>query len=316
MTTVPVDGLHHVTSAAGDPERNVHFFTEVLGLRLVKQTVNFDDVTTYHLYYGNETGEPGTALTFFPFESGRPGQVGAGQVETTAFHVPADSLDYWAERLDAHDVDRDPVGERFDDEILAFRDPDGLRYELVATTAETPIEPWTGSDVPAGHAIHGFHGVTLAVSNPTPTRDLLEFMGYETTATEGEFTRLVAGGDAATVVDLHTIDRQGRPGVGTVHHVAFRVPDDETQSAWREALAERGFRVTPQKDRQYFRSIYFREENGVLFEFATEGPGFTTDESVDELGESLQLPPWLEEDRERIEAALPDLTAPAAEVSR
>ena len=319
MTKAPIQGLHHVTSTASDPIRNVRFFTDVLGLRLVKRTVNFDDVTTYHLYYGNETGDPGTALTFFPFESGRPGKVGAGQVETTAFQVPADSLDYWTERFDAHGVDYDDPTERFDatartERVLPFRDPDGLRYELVATDRDTSIEPWDDSDVPAEFAVRGFHGVTLALTETAATADLLEVMGYEETVSSGAYTRFETDGDAATVVDLHAVDERGRSGIGTVHHVAFRVPDDEAQTAWREALSERGYRVTPQKDRQYFRSIYFREQGGVLFEFATDGPGFTADEDANELGDSLQLPPWLADDRERIEAALPELGAP--EVAR
>ncbi|WP_255149380.1 ring-cleaving dioxygenase [Halorarius halobius] len=306
MATSQVGGLHHVTSVAGDPARNYRFFTEVLGLRLVKRTVNFDDVATYHLYYGNETGEPGTALTFFPFEDSAAGEVGAGQVTTTAFHVPADSLDYWVDRFDEHDIAFDAPDVRFDETVLAFRDPDGLEYELVATDRPTPIAPWS-EVVPEEHAIRGFHGVALGVTDVAATAGLLERMGYERTGeTEGR-VRYEAAGDHAVVVDLVEMETQGRPGTGTVHHVAFRVPDDDAQLAWQQRLREAGFRVTDQKDRQYFRSIYFRERNGVLFEFATEGPGFDRDESVDALGESLQLPPWLEEDREAIEARLPPL---------
>lgn len=315
MATAPIEGLHHVTSVAGDPERNVRFYTEVLGLRLVKKTVNFDDISTYHLYYGNETGEPGTAITFFPFENSRPGKVGAGQVETTQFHVPNGSLDYWVDRFDDLDVDYDEPEERFDGRVLAFRDPDGLRYELVATDEPTAIEPWADGPVSADVAIRGFYGVSLAVDAVEPTAELLELMGYEQVDEAGARRRFETDGDKATVVDLVETDQAGRPGTGTVHHVAFRVADDEAQSDWRETLGERGFRVTPQKDRQYFRSVYFRERNGILFELATEGPGFTADEAVDELGEELKLPPWLADDREQIESALPPLKG-NAEVSQ
>ncbi|KAB7513267.1 ring-cleaving dioxygenase [Halosegnis rubeus] len=313
MAKAPIQGLHHVTSMASDPDETVRFLRDVLGLRLVKQTVNFDDVTTYHLYFGNETGEPGTALTIFPFGEGQSGTVGAGQVETTAFHVPTGSLDYWADRLDSHDVDRDEVTDRFGEQVLGFRDGDGLRYELVASDASS-VEPWAGSDVPTEHAICGFHSVTLALVDTAETAGLLQFMGYEQTAEEGAYTRFETEGDRATIVDLHETSDRGQPGLGTVHHVAFRVPDDDGQFAWREALSEEGYGVTEQKDRQYFRSIYFRERGGILFEFATDGPGFTADESVDELGETLKLPEWLEGDRERIESSLSELTATPAEV--
>jgi glyoxalase family protein len=306
MATVPVEGIHHVTSVANDPTRNVRFYTDVLGLRLVKQTVNFDDVTTYHLYYGNEVGEPGTALTFFPFEDGRPGRIGAGQVQTTQFYVPAGSLDYWVARFQDHDVEHDAPEDRFGERVLAFRDHDGLEYELVASDRDTTVEPW-GEVVPTEYAIRGFYGVALAVHETDSTADLLETMGYDRVASEGRRTRFEAPGEKAVVVDLVETDVQGRPGTGTVHHVAFRVPDDDAQFDWQEALRDDGFQVTEQKDRQYFRSIYFRERNGVLFEFATDGPGFDRDESVDELGSDLKLPPWLEDDRERIESRLAPL---------
>ena len=332
MATVAIEGIHHVTSVASDPSRNVRFYTDVLGLRLVKQTVNFDDVTTYHLYYGNETGEPGTALTFFPFEDGRPGRIGAGQVQTTQFHVPAGSLDYWVERFEDHGVEYDAPEDRWDERVLAFRDHDGLEYELVATDRDTAVEPW-GEVVPTEHAIRGFYGVALAVHDVDPTADLLETMGYERVvrraterasgegndpqveASENRRTRFEAPGEKAVVVDLVESNVQSRPGTGTVHHVAFRVPDDDAQFTWQEELRDAGFQVTDQKDRQYFRSIYFRERNGILFEFATDGPGFDRDESVEQLGSALKLPPWLEDDRERIESQLPALGLDA-EVAR
>lgn len=305
----PISGLHHVTSIAGDPERNVEFYTDVLGLRLVKRTVNFDDITTYHLYYGDEVGSPGTILTFFPFGGGQSGRVGRGQTSATAFVVPSGSLEYWQGRFGDLGVEYDAVEERFDERVLPFYDHDGQPLELV--TGEADIEPWEGSDVPADHAIRGFHGVTLLSADPAATRDVLETMGYEATGTVEGRTRLVGSGERAAVVDV--VDdpdaARGMQGAGTVHHVAFRVPDDETQNAWREHLTEEGLRVTPQKDRQYFRSIYFREPGGVLFEFATDVPGFDRDEPVSELGSELKLPPWLEDDREAIEQQLPPLSA-------
>lgn len=305
-------GLHHITAVAGDPQGNRRFYTETLGLRLVKRTVNFDDVTTYHLYYGNRTGEPGTGLTFFPFEGARPGRPGRGQAVATAFAVPPGSLDYWADRLATSGATVDERTERFGADVLPFADPDGQPLELVE--ADSPVEPWGDGPVPEAHAIRGFFGVTLHSAEPDGTANVLELLGFERTGSvaepdgDGERVRYVASGDHATVVDLLRREPpQGRPGVGTVHHVAFRAADEGEQMAWREQLADAGQFVTPQKDRQYFESIYFREPGGILFEIATDGPGFTVDESVAELGSELKLPSWLEDDRESIEGALPPL---------
>ncbi|MUV86563.1 ring-cleaving dioxygenase [Natronomonas sp. CBA1123] len=304
-----ISGLHHVTAIASDPEENVDFYTDVLGLRLVKKTVNFDDVTTYHLYYGDGVGSPGTILTFFPFGAGQRGSVGRGQTSATAFVVPEGSLDYWQERFDDHGVEYDAVEERFDEHVLPFYDHDGQPLELV--TGATDIEPWDGSDVPVEHAIRGFHGVTLLSADAEATVDVLETMGYERLEETGHRTRFAGAGDRAAFVDVLDDPEAstGMQGAGTVHHVAFRVSDDDAQMAWREELAETGLRVTPQKDRRYFRSIYFREPGGVLFEFATDGPGFDADEPLAELGSELKLPPWLEADRESIERSLPPLAA-------
>ncbi|WP_135806657.1 ring-cleaving dioxygenase [Halorussus marinus] len=304
-----VNGIHHVTAIASDPRANAQFYTEVLGLRLVKRTVNFDDTSTYHLYYGDETGTPGTVLTFFPFGGGRRGRPGRGQATATAFVVPEGSLDYWADRLDAEGLDVGAPTERFGEAVLPFADPDGQPLELVA--GESDVAPWSGGPIPDEHAIRGFHGVTLHSADPEVTGSVLEAMGYESDGEDGDRRRYRTAGERATVVDLRTDDRgpRGEPGVGTVHHVAFRTPDEESQSAWRDRLSEIGLSVTSQKDRRYFRSIYVREPGGVLFEIATDGPGFTRDESVAELGSDLKLPEWLEADRERIEAGLADLDA-------
>jgi glyoxalase family protein len=308
-------GIHHVTSIASDPQANVDFYTDVLGLRLVKKTVNFDDKFTYHLYYGDEGGSPGTVLTFFPFENGSPGRVGRGQTSATAFVVPAGSVDYWLDRFDSKGIEYDAPRERFGETVVSFRDHDGQPLELVA--GESDVEPWDGGPVPADHGVRGFHGVTLDSLDPERTGEILELLGYERVDEAGERTRYRAASDRAAVVDV--LDRpdapRGREGVGTVHHVAFRAPDEETELAWREALVEAGQNVTPQKDRQYFQSIYTREPGGILFEIATDGPGFTRDESVAELGTSLKLPPWLEEDREMIEGQLPPVGTPAREAN-
>ncbi|WP_227379125.1 ring-cleaving dioxygenase [Haladaptatus halobius] len=300
-------GLHHVTSISSNPQRNVDFYTEVLGLRLVKRTVNFDDKYTYHLYYGDDVGTPGTVLTFFPFEGARQGRVGRGQTSATAFVIPEGSVDYWIDRLESKDVDVDTPHTRFDETVVPFRDHDGQPLELVTGTSD--IEPWTDGPVPADKAIRGFHSVTLDSLNPEQTSTVLETLGYESIAQDGDRTRYKTAGTRASVIDV--LDRpgaqRGQRGVGTVHHVAFRTPDTQTQEEWLAPLSEIGLRVTPQKDRQYFKSIYFREPGGILFEIATEGPGFTRDESASDLGTELKLPPWLESDRTMLEERLPEI---------
>lgn len=302
-------GIHHVTSIASDPQQNVDFYTEVLGLRLVKKTVNFDDKYTYHLYYGDEVGTPGTILTFFPFESGRPGSVGRGQTSATAFVIPEGSVEYWIDRLEAHNIVVESPRTRFDETVVPFQDHDGQPLELV--TGATDIDPWADGPVPAEYAIRGFHSVTLASLNPKQTGEVLELLGYEPTEQDDDRTRYQAASDRAAIVDVRdrTDAPRGQQGVGTVHHVAFRAPDEETQLAWREHLTESGLQVTPQKDRQYFKSIYFREPGGVLFEIATDEPGFTRDESKAELGTELKLPPWLENERRTLEERLPEINA-------
>jgi glyoxalase family protein len=311
------NGIHHVTAVAGDPEANLAFYTEVLGLRFVKRTVNFDDTATYHLYYGDETGTPGTALTFFPFDGARAGRPGRGQAVATAFAVPEGSLDYWADRLADTDATVDGRHTRFGTDVLSFTDPDGQPLELV--TADAPIDPWSEGPVPEAYGIRGFFGVTLHSADPDATANVLDLLGFSRVGSETEpddgadRVRYTTEGEHATVVDVvHRGPPRGRPGVGTVHHVAFRAPDEDTQLAWRDELTDAGQFVTPQKDRQYFRSIYFREPGGILFEIATDGPGFTADESVAELGSELKLPAWLEDERDQIEASLPPLTAEAS----
>ena len=313
LNTVP--GLHHVTAIAGDPERNLEFYTGTLGLRFVKRTVNHDDTGTYHFYYGDGMGTPGTNITFFPWTArGRSGSFGAGQTEATAYRIDPDSLGFWADRLSEESAEyaRD---DRFGDSLLRFSDPDGITLEIVASGDDesAPENPWKGSPVPTKHQLRGFRGVTLAVVDRKPTERVLARLGYEAVGSErdGKESRhryRTPAGEAGAIVDLVETDRsRGRMGIGTVHHVAFVAEDEAEERAWRGALSELGLRVTDIVDRKYFRSIYFREPGGVLFEIATKRPGFAEDEPIEELGTRLTFPDWLEADRERIEAALPDV---------
>jgi glyoxalase family protein len=311
-TTMNLPGIHHVTAIAGDPKRNVDFYTRVLGLRLVKKTVNFDDPSTYHLYYGDSVGTPGSILTFFPWAGIRRGRPGNGQVYATTFSVPAGSLNFWEARLLAHGVTPGARTTRFGDEVLAFTDPDGLILELVATAETDSRTAHTHPEISAAQGIRGFHGVSIAVVDAARTQALLtETMGYRVAQAQAGRTRLTTGaGGPGTYVDLlvdSSIPR-GLQGAGTVHHLAFQTPDDATQAQARTTLLERGYHVSPVMDRNYFHSIYYREPEGVLFEIATNPPGFAVDESVETLGESLKLPAQYESQRTEIEAALPKLT--------
>lgn len=291
----PIAGIHHVTALASDPQANVDFYTGVLGLRLVKRTVNFDDPGTYHLYYGDETGRPGTIMTFFPWPMARRGVLGAGQATVTSFSVPQGSLGYWTERLGKLGVPFEDPRPRFGEEVLTMLDPDGLKLELVARAEGR------------GHEVQGFDGVTLTEWNPEVTAEVLTgTLGFRPAGQQGDRFRFEAGASRVDVVAAPASVR-GHISAGTVHHVAWRAADGADQIAWREAVAESGLYVTPVLDRQYFHSIYFREPGGVLFEIATDPPGFTLDEPAESLGSSLKLPPWLEPERKRIEQALPPI---------
>jgi len=310
-------GIHHVTAIATDPQRNLDFYNGVLGLRLVKKTVNFDDPGTYHFYFGNEEGEPGTILTFFPWPMARRGSRGTGQTTATAFSVPEGSLGFWAERLSSEGVVAEDPKTRFAEEVLTFLDPDGLKLELVAHAEAGERPAWEAGGIAEAHAIRGFHGVTLAERELEPTARLLtETLGYRRVAESGDRTRFeAAGGGPAAIVDvLHQPgEAPGHVAAGTIHHVAFRTPSDAEQGAWLRRLAGEGHHVTPVQDRQYFHSIYFREPGGVLFEIATDPPGFALDESLDALGTGLELPPWLESRRSELEQSLPEVTLATAE---
>ncbi|MFO7321040.1 MAG: ring-cleaving dioxygenase [Chloroflexota bacterium] len=306
-------GIHHVTAIARDAQANLDFYAGLLGMRLVKRTVNFDDPNTYHFYFGDEHGRPGTLLTFFPIARAYQGEPGTGQVTVTGLSVSEISLTFWRERLQSHGVHVDDPVRRFDEQVLTFFDPDGLQLELVATQQPGPGQPWPGGPVPPEFAIHGVHHVRLREAAIEPTLPLLgDLMGFRLLATENNLSRYVigAGGPGATV-DIETApEARGRVAAGSVHHVAFRLPNDTAQGRWRERLAALGYNVTPVQDRNYFRSIYFREPGGVLFEFATDGPGFLIDENEALLGRELRLPPWLEARREDVASRLPPVIIP------
>ncbi len=305
-----VSGLHHLTAIAGDAQANVDFYAGVLGLRLVKQTVNYDDPTTRHLYYGDGVGSPGTLLTFFPWPRGGKGQAGVHQVGKLSLAIPLSSLAFWLDRLVAQGVAfKGPVlgaGAR----VLELNDPDGIRIELVTVAGPPAAVAWEGAPVPAEHAIRGLHAVQLWVLESGPTVGLLERLGYAVAGESGNIVTLRSQGTGAVEVRATGQFLKGRDGVGAVHHVAFTVPDEATQESVRELVAQLGLAPTPVRDRKYFRSVYFREPGGVLFEVATAGPGFTVDESEADLGRALQLPGNFEWYRATLDRELSPLRLP------
>jgi glyoxalase family protein len=308
------NGIHHVTAIAGPARRNLDFYTGTLGLRLVKRTVNFDDPSTYHFYYGDETGRPGTILTFFPWEHVAAGRLGVGETQETVFRVPEGSIGYWTHRFVEKGVAQDAVEKRFGETVLSFKDPDGMRLALVAVPGIESEPAWSGGDVPAEHAIRGFHSVSLLLRDAAPTGAILtDVFGFSVAGREGSTVRFTADAtEIGGIVDIRVAGDflRGRQGGGSVHHIAFRAAADEAEFAMMKKLAENhGIRTTDQKDRNYFRSLYFREPGGVLFEIATDIPGFAVDEPVASLGQSLKLPPQYEPRREDIEAVLPALAA-------
>jgi glyoxalase family protein len=313
-----IPGLHHVTAIAGDPQRNLDFYVGLLGLRLVKRTVNFDDPGTYHFYFGDQRGTPGTILTFFPWPGARRGIRGSGQGEATAFAVPPDSIGYWLERLRQNHVAAERASVRFGNEVIRFLDPDGLLIELATVVPDVlpaNIEPWADSPVPAEHALHGFHSVSATLEGYERTARLLtDTFGYRLADQSGNRFRFVSADESVPgrIIDLlcQPDASMGRVAAGSVHHIAFRAKDQAEQLQWREQLVDLDYNVTPVIDRIYFHSIYFREPGGVLFEIATEPPGFTVDEKIGELGAHLQLPPWMESTRSQIEEVVPRIQVP------
>lgn len=311
-------GIHHVTAIASDPQRNLDFYAGVLGLRFVKRTVNFDDPTTYHFYFGDEAGHPGTILTFFPWPHARHGRQGAGQVAVISLAIAPGAVGFWLDRLLKNHVSFEQPITRFDDErVIAFKDPDGLILELIAhPSVEQRPEGGHGPIAPED-AIRGIYSITLWEEGHTKTAQLLtQRLGFLPVREQGSIYRYAAQGategETGTIIDLRVVPGlwSGVMGAGIVHHVAFRAQDETIQMAVRDTLATDGYNITPQLDRDYFRSVYFREPGGVLFEIATDPPGFTIDEPFDQLGRSLKLPAWLEPRRFEIEALLPNIHLP------
>ncbi len=321
-----LSGIHHVTAIAGDASANVIFYTNVFGLRLVKQTVNFDDPNSYHLYYGDEVGTPGTILTFFARPGVTPGKAGVGEPTAIALSIPPGSSMWWKTRLDAAGLAPDSAEERFGEHVLSFRDSDGMKLELIETTRSQahPLRFWEHGPVPEQYAIRGVHSVTLAHAGthrasplesaavePQFGKDLgfqmLAFLESPSNAKRQRFG--INGMEVSSYIDVipSAALRPGRMGAGTIHHVAFRTATDNGQLAWQQRLHKSGYQVSQVMDRVYFHSIYFRERGGVLFEIATDGPGFTTDENEEALGSVLKLPRWYEPLRSQLEASLPSL---------
>lgn len=293
-------GIHHVTAFVRNAQQTADFYAGVLGLRLIKKTVNFDAPEVYHLYFGNEAGSPGTIITFFPFENSRKGRIGGGQVGYTTYVVPVDAFEFWKERLAKLNVAVTQTS-RFGEQYLQFADPDGLLLEIVAR-AEGPASTWSFGGVPADKAIKGFGGAILYSTAPDKTADLLvNVMGLEKVGQEGAYARFKATGDLGNLIDVNVEKMEsGHGGAGTVHHIAWRAKDDEEHALWRSHVASSGFQPTPIVDRQYFNAIYFREEGGILFEIATDPPGFARDEEPEKLGGKLMLPEWFEPHRTQI----------------
>jgi glyoxalase family protein len=309
-----ITGLHHITVIAGDPQENLDFYVGVLGMRLVKKTVNQDVPGTYHLFYADGAAHAGTDLTFFPWPDMAPGQTGVGLTVEVALAVPARSLRYWTEQLTRHSVEVTEPTTRFGERLLTFADPHGLQLALVETADRRDFTPWAKSVVPETYQVRGLHGVRLLERNAVPTIDfLVNTLGFEEVGEEGCWRRFaLPGGRSGRMIDVKQLpaERQGTWGTGSVHHIAWRVPDDLTELHVQHRLQSAGRRPTPVIDRFWFKSVYFREPGGALFEIATDGPGFGVDEPLDELGGSLVLPPWLEPKRSQIEASLPPLQTP------
>jgi glyoxalase family protein len=307
-------GLHHVTAISSDPQKTLDFYTKILGLRLIKLTVNYDDPSTYHLYFGDEIGHPGTVLTFFPWPGQPRGRKGAGQATTISFSVPRESIPYWKDRLSSHSVSSQAPRKRFGDTVLSFEDRDGQGLELIGAKKIDARTGWTQGPVPREHAIRGFHSVTLLEEVLERTESVLvDTLGFRQVDEEENRFRYEAGTETGgTVVDIISgpDSKRGFVSVGTVHHIAYRASDDEHQKELRQEIIKADLDVTPVINRNYFHSIYFREHGGVLFEVATDQPGFAIDESPEQLGTRLALPLWLENSRREIEQSLPPVNLP------
>jgi glyoxalase family protein len=302
-------GIHHITAMVNDAQRNIDFYAGVLGLRLVKKTINFDRPEVYHLYFANESGTPGTVITFFPWANQLKGRIGIGQVGVTSYVIPFGSLPFWRDRLKRFGV-RYIQSDRYGETYLQFQDPDGLEIELVERN-DGPINTWSFGGVTPDVAVKGFGGATLISAQPHKTADVLEeILGLKTIGQEESFLRFKSEAEIGNTIDIKlTPSVRGLMGAGTVHHIAWRAKDEEDHIRWRELLLEKGYYPTEILDRNYFKALYFHEGGGILFEIATDPPGFTIDEPISELGEKLMLPSWLESRREEFEDMLPKAEA-------
>lgn len=303
-----INGIHHITVMASDPQNNYDFYTQTLGMRFIKKTVNFDAPDVYHLYYGDEKGSPGTILTFFPFPDARRGKRGTGEINIVSFSVPSNSLQYWMNRLAERAINFNGPKNKFGHEYISLLDPDGMKIEIAADTNADSIEGWFNGDVPAEHSIRKFFSSTFYLSDAKPTEKLLtQVMGAKLIASEGNVRRYTLG-EKESLVFVDIIEDASIPrgisGAGTVHHIAWRTANDEEQLNWRAKVSEYGLYPTEVVDRDYFHSIYFREPGGILFEIATDPPGFMIDESFENLGTELKLPAWHEPKRKLIEQIL------------
>lgn len=302
--TLQTAGIHHITAFATNPQDNVDFYAGILGLRLVKKTINFDAPEVYHLYFGNESGSPGTIITFFPWPESRKGRIGGGQVGVTTYVVPPGSLPFWESRLESFGIAFTKAS-RFDEHYLQFSDNEGLGLELVERE-EGPLSGWSFGGISTDKAIKGFGGAVLFSTNPGKTMDALEhLLGLEKVAEDPTYARFRSHGAIGNVIDVPLAPRgRGLDGAGTVHHIAWRALDFKQHEEWRSAVGQYGYQPTQIIDRQYFNALYFREAGGILFEIATDPPGFAHDEAPDALGEKLLLPAWYEPNRAAIEANL------------
>jgi len=304
-------GLHHITAIAGRAKKNLDFYTRVLGLRLVKKTVNFDDPSTYHFYYGDKVGTPGSILTFFPWEDIVTGRRGPKQVTEIGYSVPENSLDFWLKRFETNNVIYNKVSEKFGEQYLTFLDPDGLKLELITAKHPDNRLPWETDEISSEHATKGFHNVTITTHNLQPTADvLIHIFGYKLVESHVNRFRFITDAvENANIVDVVEVagEKVGHVAGGSVHHVAFRVKDEQTLMNFREKIVDAGLHITEKLDRNYFYSLYFREPGGVLLEIATDNPGFAVDEPVEELGSTLKLPAQYESHREEIIKNLPAL---------
>jgi len=306
-----IKGIHHITAIAGNAKKNFDFYTRILGLRLVKKTVNFDDPHTYHFYYGDKVGTPGTILTFFPWEGITTGRRGARQVTEIGYSVPDGSLDFWQKRFEDNNVIYNKPSEKFGEQYLSFLDPDGLKFELTVPKTPDTREPWTTDEISAENATRGFHHITITSNKMDATAKILtDIFGYKLLEQHVNRYRFVTDAvENAAIVDIVEIPAEiaGHVAGGSVHHVAFRVENEEVLMQYREKIVNAGLHITEKIDRNYFYSLYFREPGGVLFELATDNPGFSVDEPVDELGSGLKLPAQYEAHRQEIEQSLPKL---------